>query len=143
VAERIKLHTAKYGGNARALLIGAMFGWSIIVSCLVIDTMRTGTASDMLNLLGLTLVFGWIFWFQLRERPLAYASATGLDLERAWGSRRHFGWSEIRHIKASSLFGRHFGRRFQVQLAKGSLHFYARSDLPQIVEQFMTKARST
>ena len=135
---RIPLHTAAYGGSARLLLIWGLIGGTIILPGIVSDTVHRGSARDILNMLALALVFGWIFWFQLRERPRGDASDAGLDLEWAWGTSRRIAWSEIRSVKANSLLGKYLGRRFHVQLSKGSLHFYARSDLPELLEPFIT-----
>ncbi|HEY3667661.1 MAG TPA: hypothetical protein VGL19_16775 [Polyangiaceae bacterium] len=134
---RIPLHTAAYGGSARPLLIWGLIGGTIILPGIVIDTVRRGSARDIFNMLALALVFGWIFWFQLRERPRVYASNAGLDLEWAWGTCRRIAWSEIRSVKADSLLGKYLGRRFHVRLSKGSLHFYARSNLPELLEPFL------
>jgi hypothetical protein len=135
-ASRITLHTAAYGGSARALLILAMIGGALAAPLLVHAVLGLRSVSEALHLLALLLVAGWLFWFQLRERPRVYAGAAGLDLEWAWGGQRHIAWAEIRSVKANSLLGKHLGRRFHVQLVKGSLDFYARSDLPQVIARF-------
>ena len=135
---RIALHTAAYGGSARPLMIWTLIGLAILLPGPVIRALRHGTAGDLLNGFAMALVFAWMFWFQLRERPRVYASDAGLDLEWAWGSRRHIAWSEIRGVEVNSLLGKYLGRRFRVQLAHGSLHFYARSDLPKLLEPFLT-----
>lgn len=140
---RIPLHTAAYGGSARLLLILCLIGFTIMLPGIVSDVLRHGTTRDILNLLALALVFGWIFWFQLRERPRVYASDAGLDLEWAWGTARRIAWSEIRSVRANSLLGKYLGRRFHLQLVKGSLHFYARSDLPKLLEPFLTAPPSS
>jgi hypothetical protein len=137
---RLALHTAAYGGSARPLLIWGLIGWSVLLPGLAIDSVRHGTPRELLSLCAMALVFGFIFWFQLRERPRVYASDAGLDLEWAWGTRRRIAWSEIRSVKANSLLGKYLGRRFRVQLVKGSLTFYARSDLPKLLEPFLVLA---
>src|SRR5882724_4435053 len=134
---RIVLHTAAYGGSARPLMIWTLIGLAILLPGPVIRALRHGAAGDLLNGFAMALVFCWIFWFQLRERPRVFAGDAGLDLEWAWGTRRRIAWSEIRSITADSLLGTYLGRRFRVQLVKGSLSFYARSDMPRLLEPFL------
>jgi hypothetical protein len=141
-AGRVVIHTFVYGGSARLLLVWVALVLFIGLPCAFVHLIRTGQACELPQLVVLSAAFCFITWLQMRERPLAHGSATGLELEWAWGAKRHIDWVDIRSIKATSLLGRFLGRRFRLELGAGALEFYARSDFPELVEQFKHGGRA-
>lgn len=134
--ECVELHTFLYGGTARLLLV-----WVFVVLLVGVPggagyLLVTGQARDLVNLFGVAAALCVVSWVTVRERPLVYGSRAGLDLEWAWGKKRHIAWKDIRHVKTTSLLGRFIGRRFRLELPKGSVEFYARPDLPKVIERF-------
>ncbi len=130
--ERVCLHTALYGGSARSTFWLTVLALAVAVPAVLVNLLRHhGDGAWFLLMLPL---FGSIIYVQLRERPEIYGTLQGLDLEWAWGKKRHLAWREIRSIECNSLVNVH-ARRFRLRLARGSLDLFARKDFLAVIDE--------
>ena len=130
--ERVALHTLMYGGSARFLFVISSLALCIGLPVLLVYSLQHDQPISWL--FPLVVLFCISAFVQIRERPEIYGTPDGLDLEWAWGKKRHIRWQEIRSIECNSLLNMH-GKRFRLSLTHGSADVFARNDLLRVLEE--------
>ena len=129
-ARAVKLHTFFGGGSARfklfcvALVACGPLPWMIVHFALA------GQARALVAPLGFLSGLFAVLAVQLRRQPKIYGSDGGLDLEWAWGTKRHLQWDDIRDVQELVSLGPS-GVSFRLGLRTGSLVLCARRDFPE------------
>jgi len=135
----IQVHPPLNGGAGRLIACGTLIVLLLGIPLAAGALVQIGAATALPLLVGLAAAFGLAGYFLARARPLVYASRAGLDIQWAWGKPRHVPWSDVRRVRESTIRDSLFERCFHVALRQGSLDFYARSDFPELVQQFKSK----
>jgi hypothetical protein len=134
--DRIQVHSALHGGKGRVIIVFTAATLLVALPFAVFLFIQAGAMLVLLLYPGLAACFILVGYFLAKSRPLAFASREGLDFEWAWGTKRHIAWTDLHSVRESTIRGSVIERCFHLKLSKGSLDFYARSDLPELIAHF-------